>query len=309
MSIVILNQGKDISPWIKALQEARPSLNVEVYPEVSKPEEVTFALAWNHPLGAFNEFPNLRGISSMGAGVDHVLKDPELPAGVPISRITDEDLTNDMANFVLALVLNHTRGLAFYKLQEEKEAWQPRPYRRNEQVTVGVMGLGVLGAAAAEKLRRNGFKVAGWARTAKELEGVQAFAGDEQLDAFLATSDILVCLLPLTPETADILNKETFRKLPQGAFVINVARGQHLVEEDLVEMIDKGHLAGASLDVFRQEPLPKSHVFWQHPAIQVTPHIASVTNPASAVAQVLENYDRVNRDEAPLNVVSLEKGY
>ncbi|AKD04985.1 glyoxylate/hydroxypyruvate reductase A [Pontibacter korlensis] len=309
MSIIIVNQGKDVTPWVKALRERRPELSLQVYPEITSTEDVEFALAWNHPPGAFKQFPNLKCISSMGAGVDHILRDPELPEAATIVRITDADLTKDMANFTLALVLNHVRGLSFYKTKEQAKEWKPQPYLRNENVTVGVMGVGVLGAEAALQLSKNGFNVIGWARTPKNIEGVQVYAGDDNLDAFLAQSDVLICLLPLTSETADILNKETFNKLPKGAFVINVARGQHLVDNDLVEMIDNGHLSGASLDVFREEPLPKDHVFWNHPAIHVTPHIASVTNPASAVAQVLENYDRLQRNEPLLNIVSLEKGY
>lgn len=309
MSLIIITQGKDVSSWVKALKEKRPDLALSVYPDVPDAAAVEGAIVWNHPLGVFKEFPNLKWISSMGAGVDHVLKDPELPEAAVITRITDENLTNDMATFTLALVLNHLRGLSFYKVLEHQQTWKRKRYQRIEETTVGVMGTGVLGAAVARLLKQTGFNVNGWARTPKDLDGVKVYVGEKELSDFLSRTDVLVCLLPLTKETRNILNKRTLEQLPQEAFVINVARGEHLVEEDLIEMLDKGHLSGASLDVFRQEPLPQDHIFWKHPKINITPHIASVTDPNTAVNQVLDNYDRLQNMEQLLNVVSLTKGY
>jgi glyoxylate/hydroxypyruvate reductase A len=309
MSITIFSQGRSSSRWADALKAQRPDLDVRVYPETGPAEEIEFVLAWNHPKGVFKNYPNLKCISSTGAGVDHILRDPDLPEQVQITRIVDEDLTQDMGAFVVALVLNHMRGLHGYKAAQSTHTWEQKGYQRAKDVTIGVMGLGVLGSHTAIQLSKLGFRVHGWSRTNKVLEGIGTYAGEEELDAFLSSSNFLVCLLPLTKDTANVLNKETFEKLPQGAFVINVARGEHLVDEDLIEMIDKGHLSGASLDVFREEPLPENHPFWSHPKINVTPHIASVTNPASAVAQILENYDRLQRKEPLLNVVSLAKGY
>ncbi|MHC2993329.1 dehydrogenase [Pontibacter sp. HJ8] len=309
MSILIINQGRYLGHWVTALTERRPGLDVRVYPDAGSPDEIEFALAWNHPLGAFKEFPNLKCIASTGAGVDHILRDPELPAQVQVTRIVDDNLTQDMATFVVAQVLNHMRDLHGYKAAQNTSSWKQKRYLRTQDVTIGVMGMGVLGSHTALQLSQLGFKVLGWSRSAKLLEGIGAYAGPEELDAFLSSSNILICLLPLTKETANILNKQTFEKLPQDAFVINVARGEHLVEEDLIEMLDKGHLSGASLDVFRTEPLPEEHPFWSHPKINVTPHIASVTDPASAVSQVLENYDRLRNGEDLLNLVSRTKGY
>lgn len=309
MSVTIITQGKDLTPWVKALKEKRPALDVRIYPDDTNREDVEFALAWNHPIGAFKHYPNLKCISSMGAGVDHILKDPDLPKAAIITRITDPNLAKDMAEFTTALVMNHVRGLSSYKVAEQRQAWEPGKYLRVEDVTVGVMGVGVLGASVASRLKELGFKVVGWARSAKQLDNIEVHVGQDALDAFLATSDILICLLPLTKETANILNRNTFMKLPKGAFIINVARGEHLVEQDLMEMIDAGHLSGASLDVFREEPLPGHHPFWQHPRINVTPHIASITNPATAVSQILENYDRLKNNEPFIGTVSLTKGY
>jgi glyoxylate/hydroxypyruvate reductase len=309
MAMVLISQGRDTTPWAKALKDKRPELDLRIYPNDTDQADVDFALVWNHPQGVFKAYPNLKCISSMGAGVDHILKDPELPANAQITRVTDENLTNDMAEFTAALVMNHLRGLSFYKTQESKSAWTPKRYLRVSDVTVGVMGIGVLGTRVASQLAAIGFKVNGWARSEKQIKNVQVFSGMHSLDNFLGKSDILICLLPLTKDTESILNKAMFSKLPPNAFVINVARGAHLVENDLIEMIDSGHLSGASLDVFREEPLPNEHPFWLHPKINVTPHIASVTDPSSVVSLILENYDRARNNEPLINVVSPQKGY
>lgn len=309
MSITIFSQGRNTGRWVDALRERRPGLDVRTYPETGPADEVEFALAWNHPHGVFKNYPNLKCIASTGAGVDHILRDPELPAGVQITRIVDENLTQDMATFVTALVLNHVRGLDRYREAQRNHTWKQHTYLRTKDVVIGIMGLGELGSHAAQQLSSLGFKVHGWARSPKLMEGIGVFAGPEEFEAFLASSQILICLLPLTKQTANILNRDTFSKLPKGAYIINVARGEHLVDEDLLDMIDSGHLSGASLDVFREEPLPEEHPFWDHPAIHITPHIASITNPSSAVSQILENYDRMRHGEELINVVSQTKGY
>lgn len=309
MSIVIITQGKDVSQWEEALKEKRPDLEVLVHPEIADKSKVEFALTWGHPLGAFKEYPNLKCIASMGAGVDHILKDPDLPRTAAITKLEDPYLTRDMGMFVVALVMNHLRRLSTYKTNEYEQLWKRHYYQGITDTTVGIMGVGVLGTHVAELLVKLGFKVNGWARTTKHINQVGVYVGQEGFNDFLSKSDVLVCLLPLTKETEDILNKETFKKLPNGAFVINVARGKHLVDEDLIEMIENGHLSGASLDVFREEPLPKEHPFWLHPKIDVTPHTASITDPASAVSQILDNYDRLLNKEPFVNVVSPELGY
>lgn len=309
MSITIFSQGRNTSRWAEALRERRPGLEVYTYPDTPAPEAVTFALAWNHPMGVFANFPNLKCIASTGAGVDHILRDPDLPNGAQITRIVDDNLTQDMALFVCAQVLNHVRGLHDYKEAQQQRDWKQHRYLRTDDVVIGVMGMGVLGSHTAQQLSRLGFKVHGWSRTHKLMEGVGTYAGSEELDTFLNKANILVCLLPLTKQTANVLNKDTFSKLPKGAYVINVARGEHLVDEDLIDMLDSGHLSGASLDVFREEPLPAEHPFWGHPRINLTPHVASITDPASAVSQILENYDRLRHGEPLQNVVSQAKGY
>lgn len=306
MSFLIVSSQRDPEAWVKALKAEAPGLDLEVYPEVKDPQQVEFVLSWKHPHGIYKDYPNLKVIASMGAGIDHIIEDAGIPETVEITRVIDEQLTKDMSVFVLALILDHLRNLSFHYCKKE---WTRKNYLRPEEVQVGIMGMGVLGVGVAEKLIKNKFNVTGWSRTKKEILGVTTFHGDEQLKDFLKNSQVLVCLLPLTSETENILNNALFEKLPQGAFVINVARGPHLVEEDLLKMIETGHLSGAALDVFRQEPLPGDHPFWKNDKIKITPHIASVTHATSVVPQILENYRRMQEGKKLKHVVSREKEY
>ena len=308
MSIVLISD-RDTNAWTQALKNAAPDVDLRIHPEDGNPREVEYALVWNHPTGIFKKYPNLKVIASMGAGVDHILSDPELPKGVVVTRIVSEQLATDMAEFVLALVLGHLRNLAWYKETEREQEWKFEPYLRIKEVKVGIMGLGHLGKTVAKQLLATGFRVHGWSRRPKDIAGVRSFSGPDQLKAFLAESRFLICLLPLTPETDSILNAELFAQLPRDSFLINVARGRHLVEEDLIDALDSGQLAAASLDVFREEPLPGQHPFWMHPKVQVTPHIASVTQPSSVVNQVLDNYQRMRKGQALLHVVERHQGY
>ncbi|HEY9185113.1 MAG TPA: glyoxylate/hydroxypyruvate reductase A [Salegentibacter sp.] len=309
MSFLIVSPGKDPKPWVKALQNQHPGLNIYVYPEEHDKEDVDFVLAWKHPRGLFKNYPNLKVIASMGAGVDHITSDPDLPENIQITKVVDNMLEEDMGNFVLSLILNYQRDLLIYQKQQAEKKWNPVTYKRNKDVKVGILGLGHLGQKTAKTLANNGFKVHGFSKTPKEIDQVESFSGEDQMEAFLAESEILVNLLPLTPETEKILNKTLFEKLPEGAYVINVARGEHLVELDLIEMLDQGHLSGAAMDVFWQEPLPDDHPFWEHPKVFITPHIASVTHPNYVVPQIVENYERMMEEEPLKNVIEQEKGY
>jgi len=295
--------------WIKHIRSQDAGIDLRVWPEVGRPEDVIFALCWRHPLGELKKYPNLKCIASLGFGVDHILRDPDLPAGVPVTRLVDPGMIAAMSEYVLAAVLNHTRQFDLHRLDQAQKKWTARIPKRPQDVRVGIMGLGHLGADAARKLRALGFAVAGWSRTAKQVEGVRSFAGDSELDLFLSQSDILVCLLPLTPATQGILNRRTLSTLPKGAYVVNAARGEHLVEEDLLEAIESGHLSGACLDVFRKEPLPETHPFWSHPRVTVTPHVASLTYPKAVAPQIVENYRRVRSGRPPLHAVDIRRGY
>ena len=309
MSLAIICPGRDMRQWVQALQAREPQLKVEIWPEIGDPGSIEFALVWKHPPGILAGFPNLRCISSLGAGVDALLEDRELPSGVPLVRIVDEGLKQSMAEYVCLGALDYFRQFEQYRQQQAACIWQARPVRHISAMRVGILGLGELGSHVAGRLAAIGFAVHGWSRTRKSSAGIPSYCGDEGLATFLAACDILVCLLPLTPATRGILDARLFRQLPAGAYVINVARGEHLVEPDLLAAIDSGRLSGALLDVFRQEPLPQDHPFWPHPRIRITPHIASITNPDSAVLQVLENYHRALSGRPLLNRVDPQRGY
>ncbi|MGI9549780.1 MAG: 2-hydroxyacid dehydrogenase [Aurantibacter sp.] len=309
MAIVIIRQDDKIEMWKEALLAVRPDLIVYGYHDEYDKESVDMALVWKHPKGALTAYPNLKCIASSGAGVDFIFEDPDAPLHLPITRVVDTFLAKDMSEHVLALILAHLKNLNRYKIDQINKVWRPVQYRRIADFKIGVLGLGALGQVLADDLVKFGFRVQGWSNSQKSLDKVQSFAGQEELSAFLQTSEILVCLLPLTAETCGILNKDLFLQLPKGAYVINVARGGHMVDQDLVEMLDNGHLSGASLDVYHEEPLDSDHPFWRHPKIHMTPHYASVSDTDSVVPQIIENYRRLQDGEPLLNRVSKSKGY
>ena len=307
MALSLICPTKDPAPWLQALQALEPELDLRVWPQDEDRREVSFVVAWNAPQGVFLEYPELRAISSMGAGVDTLLADRSIPESIAISRIVDPHLVEQMVRYVLSAVLTYGSRLHHYWQQQQRQQWQPLP--QCEIGTVGILGLGQIGSAVARRCTQLGLTVAGWSRRPKQLEQVATYAGQAQLSSFLGQAQVLICLLPLTPETAGILNYAHLSQLPQGAYLINAARGGHLVEADLLRLLDRAHLAGACLDVFTQEPLPSDHPFWQRPEIIVTPHSASLTSPAAVAPQLLENYRRVRENLPLLNPVSRRLGY
>lgn len=309
MSIVIIRQDDKIDAWVAAIKTSAPEVSVFNFLEEHNAEDVEVALVWKHPKGSLAKYPNLKYIASSGAGVDFIFEDTTAPTHLPITRVVDAMLANDMSEHVIAVIFNYLKHLNHYKVNQINKLWQPMRYNRIADFTVGIMGVGALGTVLSKDLIRFGFKTQGWSVSKKHLEGVKTYAGQDELTSFLATTDILICLLPLTNDTKGILNKAIFNKLPQGAYVINVARGGHLVDEDLVNALDDKHLSGAALDVYHQEPLPKNHPFWLHDKIDMTPHCASVSDSQSVVPQILENYKRMKSGKSLLNLVSKSKGY
>jgi glyoxylate/hydroxypyruvate reductase A len=275
---------------------------------VKDPDEIKMALTWKAPAGSYSHYPNLQVIGSMGAGVDHLFEDPSLPQHVRLTRVVDAKLSRDMQEFVLAQCLNHIKNLSSYAQSQEQSLWKPMEYGRAAEVTVGILGFGTLGQAVGKKLANVGFQVSGWAKSAKQVAGIKSYTED-QLDVFLESCHILVCLLPLTEDTNGILNNTLFQKLPKGSYLINVARGGHLNDEDLIQSLNSGQLSGAALDVFNIEPLSTDHPFWKRKEILITPHVASMSNAKSVAPQVIENYHRMERGEELLNVVSRDKKY
>jgi glyoxylate/hydroxypyruvate reductase len=295
--------------WAEALAANYPELKTANWPFKGDPGEIDYALVWQPPKGELKRYPNLKAIFSVGAGIDHLASDPDLPAGVPIVRMVEPGLTAGMSEYVVLAVLNHHRFMLDYAAQRRAKVWEEIPQVPAEGRQVGILGLGVLGRDALEKLKPFGFHLAGWSRTPKSITGVTCFHGSGGLKEFLAGTDILVCLLPLTPETSGILNAKAFATLPAGAAVINVGRGGQLVEKDLLAALDSGQIAGATLDVFQQEPLPEDHPFWEHPRVFMTPHVASMTIPQSAVRAVVANIQRLEAGESLQHVVDLKRGY
>lgn len=293
--------------WVQELKKIDPNLDIRVWPETGNPNDIDFALVWTYPPGELIKYPNLKCISSLGAGVDHIFNDPDRPKHVPIVRVIDKLLVRDMTQYIALAVLNYTRSFDIYYQQQKQNEWKAHPPKN--EITIGLMGLGELGTDAAKKLMTLRFKTLGWSKTPKKIAKMKCFHGKQQFHEFLSQSQILINLLPLTPETKNILNKDTFAHLPKGAYLINAARGRHLVEQDLINALDQEQLAGACLDVFHTEPLPKEHPFWQHPKIRITPHVASVTNPKSVAAQIVKNYHRLQSGKPLLRQVNLEKGY
>jgi glyoxylate/hydroxypyruvate reductase A len=309
MALLFYSQFDDPSDWGKHLRDAMPGLDFRVWPEVGDPRDIEAALVWKAPEGELRKFPNLKLIINLGAGVDSIVKDRTLPAGIPIVRIADDEMSRMMAQFVLAAVLRHYRDfVSFARAQKERRWHYVHPHEAAE-CSVGVMGLGNLGGMAASELVRQGFKVAGWARTPKSIEGVESFHGDSGLAPFLARSGILVVMLPLTLETEGILDAKTLALLPRGAKLVNVGRGQLVDEDALIAALRSGHVAEATLDVFRTEPLPKESPLWDFDQVLVTPHLASVAIPRTAARQVAENLRRLAAGEPLLNVVDPKRGY
>ncbi|MCO5723541.1 2-hydroxyacid dehydrogenase [Robiginitalea marina] len=309
MAIILLRNDGQTGAWKEAFRKADPGLRVLEAGEDTDSGEILMAAVWKHPRGSLRQYPNLKGVHGLGAGVDFILEDPDLPTDIPVMRVVDPYLAADMAEFVLAQVMAHLKNLMAYKTQQAAVQWQPKPYRRIPEVTVGIMGLGKLGLAVSKLLLAAGFSVVGWTRESRPETRFPVFAGEGERGAFLKQAQVLVCLLPLTPETRGILNQGLLRELPAGAYLINVARGPLLVEPDLLRVLDEGILSGACLDVFEVEPLPESHPFWGHPLVHMTPHVASVSNPDSVVFQIVENYYRLLQGQPLKNRVSRHRGY
>ena len=274
------------------------------------PQQIDYFVGFRPPHGFLKGLPRLKAIFSLGAGVDGFLRDPEFPRHLPVVRFVDETLQREMAQYVTmhALII-HRQQRAFDAAQRES-AWKQRMLARpSRDVRIGILGMGDIGAVTAERLLMFDFQVFGWSRTRKAVAGVTSFAGQEELAKFLASSDIMVCMLPLTPETENILDAKLFAGLPQGAWVMNVGRGGHCNEQDLLAALDSGHLGGAVLDVFQTEPLPADSPFWSHPNVTVTPHIAGITDPRNASAFVVDCVARAETGAPFKNVVDLNRGY
>jgi len=299
--------------WGKYWHEPLAAANVKMFihgQDAYAPGDIDYALGFRPKPGFLKTLPKLKAIFSLGAGIDGFLIDPEFPRHIPLVRFVDETLSREMAQYVVMHVLiQHRAERTFAAAQREGKWRQAMLGRPTEQTRISILGIGEIGTVVAERLRDLGFPVSGWSRTKKSVTAVKGFTGAGELDAFLAQSDILVCVLPLTPQTRHILNAQLFAKLPKGAYVINVARGGHVNEPELIAALDSGHLSGATLDVFETEPLPETSPIWKHPKIIATPHVAAITSPIAAARYVIDGIAAMERGEKPANIVDMERGY
>ncbi|NKC14149.1 MAG: glyoxylate/hydroxypyruvate reductase A [Gammaproteobacteria bacterium] len=309
MSIILRVPPANAKWWRGCLSALLPEHALRLWHDPGNDDDIRYAVVWRPPPGGLKRFRHLECIVSIGAGTDHVFADPELPPGIPIIRTVGEPLKMRMREYVTLQVLRLHRRFDRLEQAHAEGRWAPITERPADQRRVGIMGLGAMGAPCAEALANLGFDVAGWARRAKTLAGVHCYAGPDGFKVLLKRSDILVNLLPLTPATENILRAEHFAYLPHGACLVNAARGEHLVEQDLLDALEQGVLDRAVLDVFRQEPLPAGHPFWTHPAIMVTPHVASLIDPASGATLIAQNLRRFIAGEPVPYRVDPERGY
>jgi glyoxylate/hydroxypyruvate reductase A len=314
-AILVAVDGPQAGEWLAALRECARGHELRVWPDqAGNPADIAYACVWLPPRGLLARLPNLKAVINLGAGIDHLFADPALPA-VPVARVAHPDLTRRVTEYVVLHVLMHHRRQRLYDAQQRERLWRVHEQPAAGEAAVGVMGLGVIGRAAADALARLGFRVAGWSRTPKHLPpGVETFHGQAGLDSFLNRTEILACLLPQTPETVGLLNTALFRKLKRdgalgGAFLINAARGALQVEADIARALDEGVLAGATLDVFQEEPLPPQSPLWTHPKVTITPHNAGDISPRVFAPHVIAQIERFERGLPLENAVDRARGY
>ncbi len=314
MTALAIITSWDMTEWLDEMRTALPGMDIRGWPELGDLDEITYAAVWKPPAGLLATMPHLKVIFCLGAGVDALLSDTTLPTQIPVVRVVDADLTSRMSEYVLLQVLMHHREQRRLDANQVQSKWDAFPAFAAKDFNVGIMGLGVLGQDAARKLLMMGYNVRGWSRTPKVISGVECFSGEAKLGAFLSGTDILVCLLPATPDTEGILNRALFQKLSRmGPFkapiLINAGRGKLQVEADILSCLDDGTLHSASLDVFSVEPLPENNPFWRHPKVMVTPHSAADSNPKAICEYIARQVARFEVTRKLDNIVDISKGY
>ena len=314
MAFLYMLDDLDADVWMREMQHLDTSLDLRLWPKVGRAEDIQYALVWKPPTGELKKLPKLEAIFSIGAGVDHVFSDEDLPENVPVVRVVDPNLTMRMSEYVMLHVLWHHRRQRIYDHFQSESKWLGLKQPAASETRVGVMGLGELGVDAAKKLKMMGFRVAGWSQSRKNIEGIDSFRGRGELKAFLNRTDILVCLLPLTAETRGLLNGAVFKDLAKdgqgdGPVLINAGRGQLQVEEDILTALDNGDLYAATLDVFEEEPLAPESPLWSHPRVTITPHNAALSDPRAINGYILRQIKRHRAGESLDNVIDIERGY
>ena len=294
--------------WEKKLRIHLPS--IKLVPLFSADaEKATSALIWKAPLERLQDLNKLKGLISLGQGVDHILKKDLIPKKIPIVRIVDPYMAKSMSHWVILSILNFVRDTYGYYNQEKIKLYKSRKELNFLFLKVGIYGVGAIGSVVAKDLYNLGFKVEGWSRTEKEIEGVNCNYGENSIEKLINNCDIHVCLLPLTPLTTNIFNKSTFAKMRRGSCFINAGRGEHVVEDDLIENCKSGHISSAILDVYRNEPLPKDHKLWEQKNIRIWPHVAAETNLETAAKQIANAIKCIDKGKIPPNTVDRNLGY
>jgi glyoxylate/hydroxypyruvate reductase A len=313
MRILFYSPGSDSEAWIKGFSDIMPDVDLYFWQpgdNLENSPSADYAVLWRPPAAMLQGRTDLKAIFNLGAGVDSLLKYGDaLPDDVPIVRLDDAGMGVQMAEFTTHAVLRYFRRFDDYEMQARRGEWQVLKSHDKEDFTIGILGLGVLGKRIAESLAHYEFPLRGWSHTMKDVPGVTCFAGKDGLDEFLRGTKVLVCVLPLTSETSNMLGRNNLAKLPDGSYLINVARGAHVAEPDLLAFIKSGHIAGATLDVFRNEPLPKQHPFWQEPRITITPHIAALTLHNESIRQIAGKIRALERGEPIAGIVNRSRGY
>jgi glyoxylate/hydroxypyruvate reductase A len=309
MALLIKPSRDAAENWMTAIAKELPDLDMRVWPDAGDRADIKYIIANSLPEGEFATFPNLKFVASTSAGVDRLLNDPAFGADIPIVRSINTQRMATMTAWVCYHVIRHHRHFDQYRENQAKGVWEPLRYPAPDKVGIGVMGLGTLGGTAARMLKGFMFDVAGWSRTPKTIEGIKTFFGPDQLNDLLKRSDIVVSILPETPETDNLLNRDTLALMPEGAYIVNCGRGNVIDDDALVEAMDSGHIAGAALDVFRTEPLPAEHPFWSHPKVTMTPHYSSNGAARYGVDVIIDNIRRDRAGQPFANIVDKALGY
>lgn len=309
MRILLFRGDGVIEPWVREFAALMPQVETVAWKEGAALPPCDYAVVWSPTPALLDQLAHVRAIFLMGAGVDALLKLGEALPPVPIVRLGDAGMGVQMAEYVSHAVLRYYRHFDDYEQQARHGVWDPLPLTPKDEFAVGIMGLGRLGLPVVEAMRLFGFPVRGWSRTPKNIPGVECFHGADALDSFLRGTKVLVCMLPLTPETANLLDRHNLGKLQQGAYLINVSRGAILSEPDLMTMIRSGQIAGATLDVFRHEPLPAPHPFWNEPRISITPHVSALTVRHDAVRQIADKIAKLESGQPVDDIVDRDLGY
>jgi len=305
---IVLHAAQDQEAWIAAFRRALPQAQIDPW-SAAHAAQADYAIVWKPRPEILPAFSRAKAVFNLGAGIDAIPDLGAIAPGIPLVRLDDAGMAEQMIEYVSEAALRCYREVDAYADQQRETRWQPRPRRAKAEFIAGILGAGVLGAAVAGALRSLGFPVRAWSRTRRRLDGVEGFAGMDELAGFLTRTRFLVCLLPLTPGTTNLLDRARLSLLPHGACVVNVARGGLVVDADLVALLDEGHLAAAFLDVFREEPLPPEHPFWHHPRIVLTPHVSAVTLARETVAQIVDKIGRLEAGLPVTGVVDRERGY